>query len=63
MPAQQRLAATDLLGSEIDERLVVQLELAVDDRLAQIELERSPRLDALVHLGREEAEGAAPVGL
>ena len=38
VPAQQRLEAADLVALEVDERLVVELELAVGERLAQVEL-------------------------
>ena len=43
VPAHQRLEAADLVALEIDDRLVVQLELAVGERLAQIELAAAPR--------------------
>ena len=52
-----------LVGPQVDERLVVQLELAVGERLAQVELERAARLQPRVHLGLEEAVDAAPVRL
>ena len=45
-PAQQRLAAGHLVGMQIDQRLVVDLEAAIDERLAQIQLQREPRLGA-----------------
>ncbi len=48
---------------KIDHRLVVQLELAVGDGLAEIELERAARLQALVHFALEEPVRAAAVGL
>ena len=44
VPAQQRLQAADLVALEVDERLVVELELAVGQRLAQIELQLAARL-------------------
>ena len=62
-PAQQRLAAGDLVAREIDQRLVVDLEAAVGQRLAQILLHGQPRLGAGVHRRFEEAMGAAPAGL
>ena len=36
-PAQQRLAAGDLVVVEVDQRLIVELEAAIDDRLAQVQ--------------------------
>ena len=63
VPAQQRLAAVIAVVADVDQRLVVQLELAAHDRLAQIEFQRAPRLHARVHLGLEEPIGAAAVGL
>ena len=62
-PAQQRLAGRDLLGAQIEERLVVDLEGAGGERVAQVELEVAPGLGADVHLRLEEAPGAAPLGL
>ena len=62
-PADQRLEAADLVAREIDDRLVVQLELAGRQRLAQVVLHGAARLHLRVHLRLEEAEGAAPVAL
>ena len=39
VPAQQRLEAADLVALEVDQRLVVQREFAVDERAAQVPLE------------------------
>ena len=63
MPAQQRFAAADLVAFQIDQRLVVQLELVVRERLAQVELERAARLHARVHLRLEKTDSAATVAL
>ena len=63
VPAQQRLAADDPVVADVDQRLVVQLELAAHERLAQVDLQRAARLHARVHLRLEEAVGAAAVGL
>ncbi len=63
VPAHQRLEAGNLAGLQIKDRLVVNLELAVGDGLAQVELERAARLQTLVHLALEEAMGAAAVAL
>ena len=62
-PAQQRLATADLVVAEIDHRLVVNLEPAPGDGLAQFQLERAPRLGARIHARLEEAIGAAAVAL
>src|SRR6202008_3650785 len=63
IPAQQRLEARDLAGLQQQDRLIMDLELAVGDRLAQVELEQAARLQPLVHLALEEAMGAAAVAL
>ena len=57
------LEAADVVAREIDDRLVVQLELAGRQRLAQVALQRAPHLHLRVHLRLEEAVGAAPVAL
>ena len=62
-PAQQRLAAGDLVARQIDQRLVVDLEAAVDQRLAQVALHGEPGLGAGIHVGLEEAIGPPPAGL
>ena len=48
---------------EIDQRLVVKLEAAVGERLAQVQLEAAPSLGARIHARLEEAVGPPPVGL
>ena len=63
VPADQRLEAADLVAREIDDGLVVQLELAGRQRLAQVVLQRAARLHLRVHLRLEEAVGAAAVAL
>ena len=63
MPADEGLAAGDLAAFDVDDRLIVELELVVHDRLAQIQLEGAARLHAGVHLELEEAVDAAAVGL
>ena len=63
MPPQQRLAGRTWPSVEIDDRLVVQLELAVVERLAQRQFEHAPVLHAGIHIGLEEAVDAAAVGL
>ena len=63
MPADKRLAAGDLTGFDVDDRLVIDLELAVDDGLAKLEFEFAARLDTGVHGDFEEAVAAAAIGL
>ncbi len=46
---------------QIDQRLVVNLEFFIGERLAQIQFEHAARLDRLGHLVAEEAEGATAV--
>ena len=63
---RQRSSASQPVTSslrEIDQRLVVDFEAAIDQRLAQILLHGEPRLGAGVHRRLEEAMGAASVGL
>ena len=59
-PAQQGLAAGDAVVPEADAGLVVDLERAVGDRLAQIGLQNVARLDVGVHVRFEEPIGAPP---
>ena len=63
---RQRMSASKPLISllaEIDDGLVVELELAGRQRLAQVVLHGAPHLHLRVHLRLEEAVGAAPVAL
>ena len=63
---RQRSSASqpvDLVAAKIDQRLVVDLEAAVDQRLPQILLHGEPRLGAGIHGRLEEAMGAAAAGL
>ena len=59
----QRLHAADLVALEIDDGLVVELELAGRQGVAQVVLHEVARLHLRIHLRPEEAIGAAPVGL
>ena len=52
-----------LLSRRPDARLVLNLEAAVGDGLAQVHFQTAARLDPGVHLRLEEAMGAAPGGL
>ncbi len=63
VPAHQRLEAADLVAGEVDERLIVELEFAVEHRLAQVEFEAAARLHLRVHLRLEEVIGAAAFAL
>ena len=63
---RQRSSASQPVTSslpEIDQRLVVDFEAAVHQRLAQILLQGKPRLGAGIHRRLEEAIGSAAVGL
>jgi len=62
-PAQQGFAAGHLVVTKIDQRLVMDFEAAVRERLAQILLHGKPRLRACIHGRLEEAMGSAPIGL
>ena len=63
VPAKQRLAGDDLVSLEIDDRLIVQFELSLGERRAQIELEIPPRRHPLMHGGFEKPVRAATAGL
>ena len=58
-PAQQRLAAGDLVAAQIDLRLIVQLERALRQRRAQIRLQLAAMIGLLLHRRVEEAIGSA----
>ena len=63
LPADQGFAAANFVVLEIDERLVIDRELALEQRVSQVLLETAAGLHALVHLRLEEAVGAAPFAL
>ena len=63
VPPQQRFETADFVALQIDQRLIVQFEFAVRQRLAQIHLQLAPLLHARVHLRLEEPIRAASVGL
>ena len=58
-PAQQRFAAHDLAAADVDDRLIVQCEVPIRQRLAQIELQFAPRLHRGLHGRLEETISAA----
>lgn len=60
IPAQERLDPDDLLGCQVDLRLVVQLELAFGQRPAQTFLQSLACPELRIHLLLEELERAAP---
>ena len=62
-PAQQRLAAGDPVVLQVETRLIIDLEAAIDDRLAQIHFENAARADLGVHFRFEKTIGAAAGGL
>ena len=62
LPAGERLESEDL-AVDLGLRLIVQDELVVRDRRAQIVLQRVALAQAPVHVGVEEADHVAAVGL
>ncbi len=62
-PSRESLEAADAVFDEIVDRLIMDLEFVPLERIAQVEFERTPRLQPSIHLGLEEAPGSAPVGL
>ena len=62
-PAQQRLEAGDAAAGNVDQRLVMDLELASAQRAAQIGFELAPLLRGALHLRLEEAIGAVALRL
>ncbi|GJE72896.1 hypothetical protein CHKEEEPN_4457 [Methylorubrum podarium] len=63
VPAEQRLHAGDAVVGQIHERLIVEFETVLRERLAQFAFEAEPLAHGLVHLRLEQADGAAPLGL
>src|SRR6185437_8075931 len=62
-PTQQRFEAAHLAGLGVDQRLVIELQLARGQRRPQIEFERTARLNSRVHLRLKETIGAAAISL
>ena len=60
---QQRFESVDRVRFQYDEGLVVKFELFAGEGPAQVHFELPPRFHARIHLGLEEAERPAPVGL
>ena len=58
-PAHQRFAAGDGVVGEADAGLVIDLQRLVGDGLAQIQFQLAALLDQRIHVGLEEAIGAA----
>ncbi|MNO94208.1 hypothetical protein D3C76_858240 [compost metagenome] len=63
LPTHQRLDRNDLKGFQAVARLVVQNELVVFQRLAQVVFQLAAVLDLLVHFRREVAPGVLALGL
>jgi hypothetical protein len=63
LPAHQRLEGVDHAGLQVHPRLVEQAQLLPLDRAPQALLHRQALVGELVHLGGEELEGVAPLGL
>src|SRR5262245_43406141 len=55
LPARQSLEADDVLGLQIEQRLIVGAHIAFDDRARQIALDQIALLGARVHVGVEKA--------
>ena len=63
VPTQQGLERSDLVVLDIDQWLVVEVELAIGQRFAQIHVEFASCLHARVHLCFEEPISAAAIRL
>ena len=63
VPAHQRFEARDLALLDADDRLIVELKVAVLGRPAQIELQASTQFRLIGHFRFKEPIDAAPVGL
>src|SRR4029453_12557845 len=62
-PSQRGFAGADLSALDIDDRLKINFQAAVDDRLTQFEFQASPRPGAFINAGFEEPVGPPPVAL
>jgi hypothetical protein len=60
---EQRLEADDICLRHVDQRLKMQLEAVVSQRLADAPFEPQALLKLGVHIGREEANAAATLRL
>src|SRR5262245_10890610 len=63
MPTQEGFAAVNLVALKTDDRLIVQLELTIDERPSEIHFQGATCLHARIHLGLEIAIRAASLGL
>ena len=63
VPADQRLEADQALVGGVDQRLIEQAELLGLDADAHVLLEPEPVLGLVLHVGVEEAAGAAALAL
>src|SRR5262245_24501628 len=63
MPTQESFEGGDLVGSKIDERLVVNLEFIVEQGISQVQLELSSLLHARVHFRLKEPVGPTTIRL
>ena len=59
VPAQQRFEAADPVLLEVEQRLIMEFQLAVRQRLPQIDLDRAAGLGSLVHRLFEKAIGSS----
>jgi hypothetical protein len=62
-PAQQRFEARDLVGGDVNKRLVVEFELAVGKGATQVDFHLAALLRQAVHFPFEEAVSTSAVGL
>ncbi len=64
LPAHQRLESRQLLGGQVDDRLVEHADLVLGERLAQIALQRDAVVAVGAHIGPEDLDsvGAAALG-
>ena len=63
VPAQKGFAAANLVAFKVDDRLVVQLQLALHEHVSEINFQGATRLHARIHLRFEIAIGAPALGL
>ena len=63
IPTQQRFKAADAIFFQVIDRLIIQAELIVRQRLAQIEFEPAAALQSRIHFRFEETPCSAPIRL
>ena len=63
MPVNESFKSRDFIGGNVDKGLIVKLELASGESIAQALLEVEPLLHLCVHLGLKKTDRSAPIGL